>query len=215
MAAASPGTAWYLFGEPNKYGYITGDRFAPVFRHLSTHIKLGDPTATIVSPSILNWEWTCYQLCYYEPGKNWIAAFIATYETEYGEKPPVDAWAIDAYPIDWVRTPNTGAVHAPIAIDQISGLSDYLAAIPEYQDTPIWITEIALHVGYDGWTQDSGNFVPVGVYHWDALRRGAHNLLVAIDLAACRGGSGSLLLQPVDGPDLRSEGDDPRSVQGQ
>ena len=169
MAAASPGTAWYLFGEPNKYGYITGDRFAPVFRHLSTHIKLGDPTATIVSPSILNWEWTCYQLCYYEPGKNWIAAFIATYETEYGEKPPVDAWAIDAYPIDWVRTPNTGAVHAPIAIDQISGLSDYPAAIPEYQDTPIWITEIALHVGYDGWTQDSGNFVPVGVYHWDAM----------------------------------------------
>ena len=56
MAAASPGTSWYLFGEPNKYGYITGDRFAPVFHHLSTHLRLGDPTAKIVSPSILNWE---------------------------------------------------------------------------------------------------------------------------------------------------------------
>ena len=172
MAAASPGTTWYLFGEPNKYGFITGARFAPMFHHLSSHIRTGDPTAKIVSPSLLNWDWTCYQLCYYEPGKNWIAGFISAYESRYGAKPDVDAWAMDTYPIDWVRTPNAGVPHAQIVIDQITGLRDYLATIPEYAGTPIWITEISLHVGYDGWTQDppgSGNFMPVGDYHWDGL----------------------------------------------
>ena len=172
MAAASPGTSWYTFGEPNKYGFITGARFAPMFHHLSSHIRAGDPTAKIVSPSLLNWDWTCYQLCYYEPGKNWIAGFISAYESRYGAKPDVDAWAIDTYPIDWVRTPNAGVPHAQIVIDQITGLRDYLATIPEYATTPIWITEISLHVGYDGWAQDppgSGNFVPVGDYHWDGL----------------------------------------------
>ena len=35
-------------------------------------------------------------------------------------------------------------------------------------DTPIWITEIAVHVGYDGWTFDSPiDFV--GSYHWDKM----------------------------------------------
>ena len=172
MAAASPGTSWYIFGEPNKYGFITGARFAPMFHHLSSHIRAGDPTAKIVSPSILNWDWTCYQLCYYELGKNWIAGFISAYESRYGAKPDVDAWAMDAYPIDWVRTPNAGVPHAQIVVDQITGLRDYLATIPEYAGTPIWITEISLHVGYDGWDQDppgSGNFVPVGDYRWDGL----------------------------------------------
>ena len=172
MAAGSPGTSWYIFGEPNKYGFITGTRFAPMFHHLSSHIRAGDSTAKIVSPSLLNWDWTCYQLCYYEPGKDWIAGFINAYESRYGAKPDVDAWAIDTYPIDWVRTPNAGVPHAQIVIDQITGLRNYLATIAEYAGTPLWITEISLHVGYDGWTQDppgSGNFVPVGDYHWDGL----------------------------------------------
>jgi hypothetical protein len=154
MAKGSPGSYWYLFGEPNRYGYITGARFAPVFHYMMTSIMDADPTARIVSPSILNWTWTCYLLCNYQQGKVWLQQFISAYETRYdGEKPPVDVWAIDTYPIDWVRTPNS-ALHASIVIDQLEGMRQYLNTIPEYANTPIWITEVAVHVGYDGWKLD-------------------------------------------------------------
>jgi len=49
------------------------------------------------------------------------------------------------------------------------GLRSYLDAIPEYRNTPIWITEIALHWGYEGWSFSSPfdqdkPIVPVGRY---------------------------------------------------
>ena len=61
-----------------------------------------------------------------------------------------------------------------------------MTTIPEYQSTPIWITEIAIHVGFDGrdWVNkstgvscttnqeiNSGNckIVPIGKYHWDLM----------------------------------------------
>lgn len=46
----------------------------------------------------------------------------------------------------------------------------YLNSVSEYVNTPIWITEIAVHVGYDSW-QFSANsqLVPVGEYHWDTM----------------------------------------------
>tara|TARA_B000000460_G_C21258956_1_gene282455 strand:- start:103 stop:498 length:396 start_codon:yes stop_codon:yes gene_type:complete len=47
-------------------------------------------------------------------------------------------------------------------------MRQYLDSIPEYTDMPIWITEIAVHVGYDGWVLDSP-LDPVGVYHWDKM----------------------------------------------
>ena len=183
-ASANPGSYWYIFGEANRYGFMTGARFAPVFYYFYTQLKLADPTAKIVGTSVLNWNWTCFQLCNYQQGSVWLQEFIADYESRYGTKPPVDVWAIDAYPIDWVRTPNS-ALHAQIVIDQLTGMRGYLNTIPEDADTPIWITEIAVHVGYDGWkwvlktTGDDCNaseinnllcrLAPVGAYHWDKM----------------------------------------------
>jgi hypothetical protein len=46
----------------------------------------------------------------------------------------------------------------------------FLNTIPAYFNTPIWITEIAIHVGYDDWDfVPSSRIVPVGVYHWDKM----------------------------------------------
>jgi hypothetical protein len=169
MALAAPGSYWYIFGEANRYGYMTGTRFAPVFHYFLTQLKIGDPDAKIIGTSILNWDWTCFQLCNYQQGKVWLQEFIDEYESRYGTKPPVYAWAIDAYPIDWVRTPNS-ALHAQIVINQLTRMRVYLSTIPEYVDTPIWITEIAVHVGYDGWKFGAdGGLEPVGVYHWDKM----------------------------------------------
>ena len=88
------------------------------------------------------------------------------------------------YPIDWDNTPNSAA-HASIVISQLQGMRQYLNTIPEYVDTPIWITEIALHIGYDGWhwvhkatanVCDSTQIItgecrlaPRGIYHWDNM----------------------------------------------
>ena len=177
MALISPGSYWYIFGEANRYGYMTGARFASVFYYYYSQLKIGDPDAKIIGTSLLNWDYTCVgcggpSTCdslAYQCGKTWFKEFVASYESKYGAKPPVDIWAIDVYPLDWLNTPNSGA-HAQIAIDQLTGMRQYLNTIPEYQNTPIWITEIGLHVGYDGWTSDqAGNLFPSGDYHWDKM----------------------------------------------
>ena len=165
MAAASPGSYWYIFGEANRFGFMNGTRFAPVFHYFTKHIKLADPTAKIIGTSILNWDFTCIGCAGYQSGEQWLKEFIGAYEVRYGEKPPVDVWAIDAYPIDWSNTPNNDAqklasykgndlMHWEIVTQQLEGMRQYLNTIPDYLDTPIWITEIAIHVGYDGWKYD-------------------------------------------------------------
>ena len=106
MARGSPGSYWYVFGEANRYGYMTGARFAPIFHYFATQIKLADPTAKIIGTSILNWDFTCIGCAGYQSGESWLTDFIGAYETRFGRKPTVDAWAIDVYPIDWINTPN-------------------------------------------------------------------------------------------------------------
>ena len=199
MAESSPGSYWYLSGELNRYGHISGTRFAPVFNYLATNLKAGDSTAKIVSPSILNWDFICVGCQGYQGGELWLKEFIAAYQGRYGVKPPVDVWAIDAYPIDWLNTPNNDAetlfdpesrrfptykgefvLHSEIVVQQLLGMRQYLNTVPEYLDTPIWITEIAVHVGYDGWKFGPGfSLEPVGKncvdtspscgYNWDHM----------------------------------------------
>ncbi|MGH2542150.1 MAG: glycosyl hydrolase, partial [Ardenticatenaceae bacterium] len=132
-------------------------------------IKQADPTAKIVSTSLLNWVFTCEGCQGYTNGETWLQAFMTEYlSINGGEPPPVDVWAIDTYPIDWTDTPN-GAQHVSIVTDQLEGFRQYLNGFPEYVNTPIWITEIAVHVGYDDWDIQEGKLVPVGSYHWDDM----------------------------------------------
>ena len=90
MAESAPGSSWYLFGEANRYGHITGDRFAPVMRYLIKYLKEGDPGAKMVGTSLLNWDFTCLgcplfvhcsglsspQLRGYQCGKDWLGALV-------------------------------------------------------------------------------------------------------------------------------------------
>ncbi len=196
-SASAPGSYWYMFGEPNRYTGMTGARFAPVFRYYRDLIIDADPTAKIVGPAILNWDWTCFVYCDYTTGEAWLKDFIDTYEALYGVRPSVDAWAIDTYPIDWFHTPNNDpdpsnqpswkgqkALHSAIVIDQLQGMRQYLNG-QGYADTPIWITELAIHVGYDGWRWEHKvtganctsqevlagecRLTPTGDYHWDKM----------------------------------------------
>ncbi len=151
MVAQAPGAVWYIVGEPNRRaGYAAGD-IVDQLHDLYVAIKAADPTALITSPSVLNWDFTClrpeYHGCSWDlSGREWVEEFRGTYLATYGEEPPVDIWAIDAYPLDWINLPT---VNAQIPIDQISGLRQYLDTIPAHQGKPIWVTEFSLHWGYD------------------------------------------------------------------
>jgi PGF-pre-PGF domain-containing protein len=188
MAQANPGSYWYIFGEPNRYIddnrilYMTGARFAPVFHYYATELTDADPTAKILSPSVLNWDFKCLGCGGYTFGNVWAAEFIAAYETKYGLAPPVDVWTIDAYPIDWNNTPNNDPnqrawyaaksnlfLHSAIAVEQLVTMRQYLDTFSEYTATPIWITEISVHVGFDGWQFVDGLFSGTDDYHWDLM----------------------------------------------
>ena len=172
MAQAAPGSYWYLFGEPNRYGAMTGKRFATVFHYYYTELKNADPTAKVTSPSVLNWDFTCVGCGGYASGVSWVKEFIAEYESpsKYGTKPPVDVWAINAYPINWSHPPPSASWNSSTVIDQLEGMRQYLDTIPQYVNTPIWITEISLHVGYKERKFGSGGGLePVFPYEWDRV----------------------------------------------
>ena len=189
------GGYWYIGGEPNNpITYVSPEDYVDIFYYYYSTIKEHDSLATITGPSILNWDFECFGCGGYTKGEIWMNQFINLYENKFGIKPPVDAWAIDIYPIDWQHTPNQDpnqlayykgdfVDHSAIAIDQIKQFRNFLSTIPEYQSTPIWITEIALHVGFDGWdwiNKETGTscstyeeiaagrckIKPVGEYNW-------------------------------------------------
>ena len=144
VVSDAPGSVWYVSGEPNRRFSVT--EVVDGLHDLYEAIKEADPTAKITSPAVLNWDFTCNGCAGYQSGHSWIDEFRAEYLTRYGEEPPVDIWAIDAYPLDWWNLPT---VDADIPIDQIAGLRQYLDGIAAHRDKPIWVTEFSLHWGYD------------------------------------------------------------------
>lgn len=148
IAQQAPGSVWYVVGEPNqRAGYSAGD-IVTQLHDLYEKIKKADPTAKITSPSILNWEFTCNGCGGFQKGRAWVDEFRAAYLAQYQMEPPVDIWAIDVYPLDWLNRPT---VDHQLAIDQVNGLRQYLDAIPAQRSKPIWITELGLHWGWDDW----------------------------------------------------------------
>ena len=160
IAAAVPGGYWYLGGEPNvqAQGNTTPSAYAEIFHHYWAEIKAVDPAATLLSASVLNWDFTCEGCGGYQSGSNWAQLFRDAYIVKYGVEPPVDAWAIDAYPLTWYTVPMT---NPEIVKDQIRGLRSWLDSIPAQSGKPIWVTELASHWAYAGWCIDgAGTYGP-------------------------------------------------------
>ena len=203
LDAVPTGSHWYVGGEPNDpVKFVSGSDFAACYYYYN-EIKASDPTAKVMSPSLLNWWFTCYSCGGYVSGRQWTADFISAYQTSYGVKPPVDVWIVDLYPIDWrgfgasdpsVYLPND---NWQLMRDQIvggtwdlvqiggtfwagpsttyQGMRDYLDG-QGYSDVPIWITEMAVHWGYDDIVSVSPP-EPAGSYRWDDLSAFLNGLL--------------------------------------
>lgn len=177
LVASNPGGAWLVLAEPNRPLVKTPTAAAAVYHYYYTTIKATDPTATVLTPAILNWRWTCARWCTYTTGESWLGDFIAAYHASYQSIPPTDGIAINVYPIDWENLPNASPVKPPfdvvkgqvsthweIAVSQVEDLRTYLDGIG-YSDTPIWITETAIHWGYD----DRIGLTPDGSYNPDLM----------------------------------------------
>jgi hypothetical protein len=129
--------------------------YIPAFDYYVSEIRAADPTARITAPAILNWDFTCRGCAGYTSGHDWLAEFVQTYRnTHSGAAPPVDIWAIDAYPLTWDAVP---MIEWDIVTNQISGLRAWLNAnVPEQTSRPVWVMEIASHFAYSGWRLEGG-----------------------------------------------------------
>lgn len=146
MAAKYRGAVWMAVNEPNRRPDYDADLIVEDLHDIYRTIKTADPTAKLMSPTILNWEFTCTLCIGYQTGHSWLREFRAEYLAAYGEEPPIDIWAVNAYPLDWFNLPT---VNPGIPIRQISGLRKFLDGIPAQRDKPIWVTELSLHWGWD------------------------------------------------------------------
>jgi hypothetical protein len=176
-ATAAPGSVWYVLGEPNGRGIPVESVLAGLHDTYQV-IKDADPTALITSPSILNFNFTCIGCGGFQSGAEWIAIFRDQYLSTYGEEPPIDIWAIDAFPIIWpvdgdveAAFPNT---RSDIVIAQIAEYREWIDSIEASEGKPIWITEFGLHWGFSDWVPDSPGCpgpLPAGEYETDAVRQ--------------------------------------------
>jgi hypothetical protein len=178
-----PGSYWIIGNEPNVPGQdnVSGDYYATQLEYYVTTIKGADPTAQIVGPNVLNWDYTCSGCYGYTSGHTWVDSFRSSWASLYGGEPPIDVWSLHAYPISWDSLPMTNAT---IVEQQITGFSAYLGAISADQAKPIWLTEFGVIWGYDGYqgvstgcAQGSGCIAPTGSFDTTAVTSYLNTLL--------------------------------------
>ena len=150
-AARHPGAAWAIGNEPNTglQDNLSPRAYAAFFDRVVTAIRAGDPSARIVAPNTLNFDFRCRGCAGDDlTGREWIDGFRAAYRELRGTEPPIDIWGIHAYDIDWIDPPMTDV---SVMQGQLEGLRAYLDSIPAHRGRPIWLTEFAIIWGYDDW----------------------------------------------------------------
>ncbi len=173
-AARHPGAAWAIGNEPNTglQDNLSPGAYAVFFDRVVTAIRSGGPSARIVAPNTLNFDFRCRGCAGDDlTGREWIDGFRAAYRDLRGREPPIDIWGIHAYEIDWIDPPMTDA---SVMQAQVEGLRAYLDAIPAHRGRPIWLTEFAIIWGFDDWrvetTADGGFLVaPAGRFRSDLI----------------------------------------------
>jgi hypothetical protein len=171
LAGKYPGSYWLIGNEPNVvesspagFGNASPDTYAAAINFYARELKGADPSAMLVGPSVLNWDFTCNGCPGYPQGKDWTVRMRDAYVRRYGAEPPLDVWALHTYELDWVNLPNGNAQRH---IDQILGLRSWLDSIPGLSGAPIWISEMGLHWAYAGIEFKDSVIYPVGDYDWD------------------------------------------------
>ena len=188
-AARHPGAAWVIGNEPNTglQDNLSPRAYAAFFDRVVTAIRAGDPSARIVAPNTLNFDFRCRGCAGDDlTGREWIDGFRAAYRELRGVEPPIDIWGIHAYEIDWLDPPMTDV---SVMQAQLEDLRTYLDAIPSQRGRPIWLTEFAIIWGFDDWRFTEGPdgevlVAPAGRFRADLIEQ---FLVEALDWLETRG----------------------------
>ena len=188
-AARHPGAAWVIGNEPNTglQDNLSPQAYAAFFDRVVTAIRAGDPTARIVAPNTLNFDFRCRGCAGNDlTGREWIDGFRAAYRELRGVEPPIDIWGIHAYEIDWLDPPMTDV---SVMQAQLEDLRTYLDAIPSQRGRPIWLTEFAIIWGFDDWRFTEGPdgevlVAPAGRFRADLIEQ---FLVESLDWLEARG----------------------------
>jgi hypothetical protein len=148
MVESAPGSYYQLGNEPNIFGDAVHlpAGYAEALNYYVTRIKAADPTAKIVGPNILNFDFTCIGCGGYTSGHTWLEQMRHSYLTNYGSEPPIDIWAIHQYPLDWFNFPT---VNDAILTQDLDAFRAYIDTLPGQSGSVIWITEFGLHWGFE------------------------------------------------------------------
>lgn len=148
VAAKAPGSYWMIGGEPNvvETGNMTPVEYSRALNYYSSFIRQADPSARIVGPAVLNFDYTCNGCGDgYQSGHSWLDKFLATYRNMYGAEPPLDVWSIDSYDLNWNVLP---LVNEKIITSQLVAFRQWLDSLPEQRGKPIWLAEFGVQWGY-------------------------------------------------------------------
>jgi hypothetical protein len=173
MAAEKfPGKYWLIHNEPNvkEMGNMTPTEYAEALHWYAGVLKDIDPAAKLVGPNVLNWDHTCDGCGGFAQGRDWTEQMRAAYLDRYKEEPPLDAWSLHTYDLDWQHLPQGDAQRQ---IDQMRGMRAWLDSIPALAGKPIWNTEIGLHWGYPGlnFRDDTKLAYPIGDFDYAHVER--------------------------------------------
>lgn len=170
---ASPGSYWAIGNEPNTPGQddVAPADYAERLHTYAQVIKQADPSARLVGPEVLNFDFTCNGCPGFTSGRQFVDELRTAYHARYNSEPPFDVWSIHTYDLNWQQLPQGDW---QLQTQQVAAYRDYLNQQPALRDKPIWLTEFAVVWGYDGiaWDQ-TGQQVsarPDGAYHSDHLK---------------------------------------------
>ncbi len=173
LSAAPPGGYWLMGTEVNVDGIeqTTPARYAQEYETAKNLIHAKDPTAKMVGPNILNWNYTCNGCPGYQQADGWTKQMMQEYRQLYGHEIDFDVWGIHTYGLNWNKLPMTDYQQD---ISQVTAFREFLKTQPAQANKPIWITEFGVIWGYDrlNWQQDStGKWIalPAGTYQKQAL----------------------------------------------
>ncbi len=173
LADAPAGSYWLIGTEPNVDGQddISPAGYAHEYEFIKNMIRAKDPTAIMIGPNALNWNYTCNGCPGYNQADGWTRQLLQEYRQLYGHEIDFDVWGIHTYGLNWNKLPLTDYQQD---ISQVVAFREFLKTQPAQANKPIWITEFGVIWGYDGieWKQDNtGNWIaiPTGTYQKQAL----------------------------------------------
>lgn len=171
---AAPASSYWLIGnEPNVPGQdnATPADYARQYGAIRQIIRTLDPTAKMVGPNILNWNYTCNGCDGYAQADGWVTQMMQAYRQQTGREVDFEVWGIHTYGLNWSKLPLADYRQD---ISQVVAFRQFLNKLPAQANKPIWLTEFGVIWGYNDiryYEDKQGNprVAPAGQFQRQAL----------------------------------------------